>query len=50
MARRWTSDQRETVAWLFDEAGQSAGQIAKLFGVSRNAICGLLHRMEMRRG
>lgn len=42
-ARKWTAEEKLRVVFLFNN-GHSASQIAREYGVSRNAILGLVHR------
>jgi len=44
--RPWTTEDRETVRQL-KAAGYSARQIAGMMSRSRNAVCGLWHRLDL---
>lgn len=47
--RKWTTEEREQIVAAFD-AGEMASAIAQRFGVSRNAVIGVIHRERRRRG
>ena len=42
-ARKWTAEDKTRVLFLFN-SGHSASEVAREYGVSRNAILGLVHR------
>ncbi len=48
-AMAWDVYQVELLKRLWTE-GQSAAQIARRLGCSRNAVCGMLSRLRLRRG
>lgn len=46
----WTDEQRQAIADAFLKDGESASVIGKRYGVSRNAILGLVHRYKSAHG
>jgi len=47
---QWTDEQRKAIAMAYYTDGESASAIAARYGVSRNAIIGLAHRVRARSG
>nr|WP_246752309.1 GcrA family cell cycle regulator [Bradyrhizobium diazoefficiens] len=45
----WDAKDRALLKKLWS-AGQSAAQIARRLGCSRNAVCGMLTRLSLKRG
>jgi transposase len=46
MSREWTDEQLLTILDLYDNEGMTFKQIGERFGVSKNAIAGLMKRLR----
>jgi GcrA cell cycle regulator len=47
--KRWSEEGKQRIKTLWDD-GKTAGEIAAIFGVERNAILGVIHRNKWQRG